>query len=96
MIISCKLLSLHLDKCIITLYHFSTTKISPERRLGGKGKGTWGQLAASPSGAAHDLTTPHHGTDRGVNRLVPLLREGRERQCTAVSHLTRQTAMYIL
>jgi len=29
MIIICKLLSSHLDKCIITLGHFSTTNISP-------------------------------------------------------------------
>jgi len=29
MIITCKLLSSHLDKCIVTLGHFSTTNISP-------------------------------------------------------------------
>jgi len=38
-IIICKLSSSHLDKCIVTLGHFSTSNISTGGQLGGKGTG---------------------------------------------------------
>ena len=44
----CQLLSSHLDKCIVTLGHFSTTNISTGGQLGGKGTGEGGSCAPRP------------------------------------------------
>ena len=56
-IIICTLLSSHLDKCIVTVRHFSTTNISPGGNYEGKGKGIGGSCPPplpSPSSAAHE------------------------------------------
>jgi len=68
----CTLLSSHLDKCIVTLGHFSTTNISTGGQPGGKGTG------GSCPAAAADVTWPRNWTERSSrdpNTLKGQIRE---------------------